>query len=69
MNINYKHKDINLTAINFPLIDIFPLKTALFENIEDISVVANPIKYLERAYGYIGPDCYWDKNKQQFCKL
>ena len=69
MNINYKHKDINLTAINFPLIDIFPLKTALFENIEDISVVANPIKYLERAYGYIGPDCYWDKNTQRFCKI
>jgi len=68
LNINYKHRDINITSIDFPITSIFPLKQGRFENI-DVTIVANSCDYLKRAYGYIGPDCFWDKNTQRFCKL
>ena len=68
MNINYKHNDINLTEINFPLFNIFPFKSHIFESI-CVFTVSNMKDYLERLYGYIGEDCYWDKKIQRFCKL
>ena len=68
MNINYKHNDINLSAIEFPITSIFPFKSHIFENIV-VFTVSNMKDYLERLYGYIGEDCYWDKKIQRFCKL
>jgi phosphorylcholine metabolism protein LicD len=67
MTVNYKHKDIDVSHINYPLSTIFPFKSRIFENIS-VFTVSDLKYYLETLYGYIGEDCYWDKDIQKFRK-